>query len=142
MDNTPYLPEEPLGRFEAIYAALNAERGWWSDAASLRFAAMAAVTCPGEPGDVARASRHVADAISERAGETLTVRIPTLDAPADSLRLALCDRDGQPFDTRRLQPKAPATFELDKYPGDSPEPACLKLLDAGRLVDIAAIPTP
>lgn len=75
----------------------------------------------------------------ERAGHTLTVRLPTLDAPAESLRLALCDRDGQPFDTRRLQPKTPATFELDKYPGDSPAPACLKLLDAGRLVDITAI---
>jgi len=76
----------------------------------------------------------------ERAGETLTVRIPDLDAPPESLRLALCDRDGQLFDTRRVQPNTPSTFELDKYPGNSPAPACLKLLDAGRLVDIAAIP--
>ena len=76
MEISPYLPEDPLGRFEDLYAALNAERGWWSEAASLRFAAMAAVTCPGEPSDVACAIRAVADGIKERAGWFASVRSP------------------------------------------------------------------
>ena len=57
-----------LDRFVAINHELNADRGWWGDSTSLRFAAMAAVTCPGEPAHVASSIRSVADEIKERSG--------------------------------------------------------------------------
>lgn len=62
------LPTDPLSRFLAIYEALNAERGWWSDAACLRFASIAAINCPGAPAEVALAIRQAADAIQRKAG--------------------------------------------------------------------------
>ena len=49
MTTTPYLPEDPQARFREIYDALNAERRWWRHASPLRFAAMAALTCPDLP---------------------------------------------------------------------------------------------
>src|SRR5688500_5837910 len=52
---------DALTRFEAVYEALNAERGWWSDASSLRFAAIAAATSPPEPVAAAKALRLVAE---------------------------------------------------------------------------------
>ena len=52
---------DALTRFKAVYEALNAERGWWSDASSLRFAAIAAATTPQEPVSVAKALRLVAE---------------------------------------------------------------------------------
>ncbi|MBI4601636.1 MAG: DUF4003 family protein [Planctomycetes bacterium] len=52
---------DPLTRFTAIYGALNAERGWWSEASSLRFAAVAAMASPGPPEAVARAIRGAAE---------------------------------------------------------------------------------
>ena len=33
------LPDDPYMRFVELYEALRAERGWFSDASSLRFAA-------------------------------------------------------------------------------------------------------
>ena len=47
-----YLPKDPLRRFIDIFEVLNTERGWFSDASSLRFAAMAAITCEGAPASV------------------------------------------------------------------------------------------
>ena len=52
---------DALTRFKAVYEALNAERAWWADPSSLRFAAIAAATCPQEPVSVARALRLVAE---------------------------------------------------------------------------------
>jgi hypothetical protein len=63
-----YLPKDPLRRFIDIFEVLNAERGWFSDASSLRFAAMAAITCEGAPGSVARTLRAIADELKERSG--------------------------------------------------------------------------
>jgi len=62
------VPKAPLPRFTEIFEALNAERSWFSDASPLRFAAVAALTCGGEPAAVARAIRAIADQLSERSG--------------------------------------------------------------------------
>lgn len=62
------LPAEPLSRFTEIYNALNAPRGWFSDATPLRFAAIAAIIIPGDPQEVASAIRGVADELQERSG--------------------------------------------------------------------------
>ncbi len=62
------LPEDPVARFREIYDALNAERGWWSDASSLRFSAVTAITCPGDARDVASAIRRAADEIKDESG--------------------------------------------------------------------------
>ncbi len=63
-----HLPANALARFIDIYNALNAERGWFSDATPLRFAAIAAIVISGDPGEVARSIRSVADELQERAG--------------------------------------------------------------------------
>ena len=63
-----YLPQNPLQRFTDIFAALNTDRGWFSDASPLRFAAVAALTCPGEPTEIARGIRDIADELKERSG--------------------------------------------------------------------------
>lgn len=68
MTQSAFIPDDPLARFTAIYDALNAERGWWNDAACLRFAAMTAVTCPGDPIAAAAWIRAVADDIKQQAG--------------------------------------------------------------------------
>ncbi len=68
MANENKLPADPLARFRAIYDALNAERGWFSDASPLRFSAVTALTCPGEPTRVAAAIRQSADDIKAEAG--------------------------------------------------------------------------
>lgn len=71
-----YLPSDPLARFVDLYETLNADRGWWQDASCLRFAAMAAVTCPGTPTRVADAIRDVAAEISDREGWFGNLRSP------------------------------------------------------------------
>lgn len=63
-----HLPKDPHQRFTDIFEALNAERGWFSDPSPLRFAAVAALTCAGEPDAVARGIRAIADQLKERAG--------------------------------------------------------------------------
>lgn len=63
-----YLPKDPLGRFVELYDALNADRGWFSDASSLRFAAVSALTVEGEPAGIARAIREIAEEIKDRSG--------------------------------------------------------------------------
>ena len=76
MAKAPYLPEDPLARFTAIYGALNAERSWRESASPLRFAALTAVTCPGEPHEVAEAIRDMAAAVREQAGWFGQLRSP------------------------------------------------------------------
>ena len=68
MQQPQTIPADPLGRFAALYEALNRDRGIWGDASSLRFAAMSAVTCPGEPDEVATRLRAIADEIKELSG--------------------------------------------------------------------------
>lgn len=63
-----YLPEDALQRFIALHDSLNEGRGWLSDASPLRFAAMAAVTSPGDPRVVADSIRATAHELKERAG--------------------------------------------------------------------------
>jgi Protein of unknown function (DUF4003) len=63
-----YLPE-PLPRFRAIYEALHSEQGWGGgETNSLRFASVAALSCPGEPQEVALKIRTVADEIKTKVG--------------------------------------------------------------------------
>jgi len=62
------LVRDPLARFRALYDALNADRGWFGDASSLRFAAMTAVTCQGTPTEVASAIRRMAEEIKQLSG--------------------------------------------------------------------------
>ena len=64
----PTLPADPLSRFVRLYEALNRDRGFWGDASSLRFAAMAVITCPGEPTTVAAALRATAEEIKKLSG--------------------------------------------------------------------------
>jgi hypothetical protein len=61
-----YLPE-PLPRFRAIYEELYKEKGW-GDNNSLRFAAMAAIACSGEPSEVALKIRNTAAEIKNKVG--------------------------------------------------------------------------
>lgn len=65
---SPYIPDDVWERFQGLYDALNAERSWWEGATSLRFAAVSAITCHGEPEDVAAGIRDRAEALKRRAG--------------------------------------------------------------------------
>ena len=47
---------------------LNADRGWFGDASSLRFAAMTAVSCSGSPQEVASSIRRMAEEINRLSG--------------------------------------------------------------------------
>ena len=62
------LPKDPLRRFQEVFEALNAERGWFSDVSVLRFAAIGALTCEGNPTAVAQAIRANAEQLKERSG--------------------------------------------------------------------------
>lgn len=68
MSQAPHLPADPLNRFRDLYEELNAERGWFGDPSSLRFAAMTAVTCQGSPAEVAFAIRSTAQEIKRLSG--------------------------------------------------------------------------
>lgn len=63
-----YLPPDPLARFKELYQALDADRGWFGDPSSLRFASIAALTCEGEPAEVAKSIRDIAEEIKDRSG--------------------------------------------------------------------------
>ena len=65
---TSQLPADPLGRFREVYDALNAERGWFQGASTLRFAAMTAMCCPGTGRETAGGIRKVADEIKKESG--------------------------------------------------------------------------
>lgn len=62
-----YLPE-PMPRFRAIYEALYSEKGWGGETNSLRFAAMAALSCSGEPSEVALKIKNIANEIKAKVG--------------------------------------------------------------------------
>ncbi len=68
MSQLPRLPANPLNRFQDLYEALNADRGWFGDASSLRFAAMTATTCQGSPVEVASSIRSMAEEIKRLSG--------------------------------------------------------------------------
>jgi len=68
MSQPPHLAADPLNRFRDLYDALNAERGWFGDPSSLRFAAMTAVTCQGSPAEVTSAIRSMAEEIKRLSG--------------------------------------------------------------------------
>ena len=51
------LPADALSRFVELYGRLEAERSWYEDASSLRFAAVATLTCAGTPAEVAAGIR-------------------------------------------------------------------------------------
>ncbi len=51
--------QSALDRFKAIHDALQRDRRWWRDSRRLRYAAVAAVTCEGDAGSVARGIRAV-----------------------------------------------------------------------------------
>jgi hypothetical protein len=63
-----YLSIDPLERFRAIYQALDISRSWFRNPTHLRFAALTAITCPGEPADVASAIEKMANDIKEQSG--------------------------------------------------------------------------
>jgi len=62
------VPEDPLQRFLELNDALCADQGWFQDYHSLRFAAVTAVTCPGDAVAVAAAIRETAEEIKAGAG--------------------------------------------------------------------------
>lgn len=62
------LPKDPLSRFADIYNALNEKRGFMGECASLRFAAMTALACPGNAFRVADEIRAVSDEIKAYSG--------------------------------------------------------------------------
>jgi len=68
MSQHPEFITAPLDRFCELYEVLNADRGWFGDASSLRFAAMTAVSCPGSPDEVASAIRRMAEEIKQLSG--------------------------------------------------------------------------
>jgi hypothetical protein len=68
MSQTARLPANPLDRFQDLYEALNADRGWFGDPSSLRFAAMTATTCQGSPVEVASSIQSMAEEIKRLSG--------------------------------------------------------------------------
>lgn len=65
MTRATEIPDDPCGRFVAIYEALNAERSWFGNPSSLRFGAMTTIGCPGDPADVAESIRAVDKALKD-----------------------------------------------------------------------------
>ncbi|HEY0139116.1 MAG TPA: DUF4003 family protein [Nannocystis sp.] len=53
-----YVPADPLARFAEIHAALDSERKWHGDKIPLRLAAVCLITTPGEPAQLASATRR------------------------------------------------------------------------------------
>jgi hypothetical protein len=76
-----FAPQDPLERFQAIYAALAANGSWLTDKVALRLAAVALITSPGEPASLAAAT-HRRDA-------ELRVRLGWLTSIAPALRVLL-----------------------------------------------------
>jgi len=62
------IPVHPFEHFRELDQALNRQRGWFESAVYLRYAAMAAVPCDGDPYDLARAIRETADQLKRLAG--------------------------------------------------------------------------
>jgi hypothetical protein len=53
-----HVPADPLARFAEIHAALDSERKWLGDKVPLRLAAVCLITTPGEPAQLASATRR------------------------------------------------------------------------------------
>lgn len=64
----PFLAPDPFARFQALYAALSASNGVFSDTAPLRLAAINLVTCPGDPEALAAAFHDRDAALRRRLG--------------------------------------------------------------------------
>jgi hypothetical protein len=62
------IPDDPLARFQQIYAALSERRGWLEDATPFQFAAISLVTSPGDPEEIADNLRNLGEALKKRAG--------------------------------------------------------------------------
>jgi hypothetical protein len=62
------LPDRPLDRFHLLFDALVAEKRWFDDTWSIRYAASSLLTVPGDPAGIARDLRRLAEELKERAG--------------------------------------------------------------------------
>lgn len=99
----PHIPADVVGRFRALYDALNAERSWWEGATALRFAAVTALTCHGGPEDVAAAIRDRAEALKRRAGWFGDLRSEVRFVVAAILAQRLADGDAFMDEVDRVQ---------------------------------------
>lgn len=63
-----HLPKDPVNRFFDLYQALKDKGSWLSQPSTFRFAAVAALTCPGKVNEVADAIWSTANDISEQVG--------------------------------------------------------------------------
>ena len=99
----PHIPADVMGRFRALYAALNAERSWWEGATLLRYAAVTALTCHGAPEDVAAAIRDRAEALKRRAGWFGELRSEIRFVVAALLAQRLADGDAFMDEVERVQ---------------------------------------
>jgi len=64
----PVLPDRPLDRFLELLEALLAEKRWFDDSSSMRFAASSLLTVPGRPAEIARSLRRLSEELKDRAG--------------------------------------------------------------------------
>lgn len=64
----PITVADPLTRFAEIHAALASERRWYSDHAPLRLAAVSLITAPGDPVELAAATRRQDSALGAQFG--------------------------------------------------------------------------
>ncbi|MAG55244.1 MAG: hypothetical protein CMJ83_03035 [Planctomycetes bacterium] len=64
------IPSDPAQRFREIHNALDQDRSWFQGATSLRFAAVAAITCPGSATDLAASIRRAAEEFVEASSWT------------------------------------------------------------------------
>jgi len=71
-----------------------------------------------------------------RAGDSLKTSV---HGDTSGLRVSVCDRNGEPLLSQPARGDE-NVFDLGSLTRDGPSPACVKLLDATRLVDIAAVP--
>jgi hypothetical protein len=65
---TPFIPEDPLGRFVQIECAAVPRRRWWRDGTILRLSCMGLVCARGEPEQLARRFEHTAKELKRGAG--------------------------------------------------------------------------
>jgi hypothetical protein len=79
------VPADPLARFQQLYQALNERRGWLESATPLQFSAVALLTTPGEPAQIAASLYEIAEDLHRRAGWFSDLRSPTRFLIAASL---------------------------------------------------------
>lgn len=71
----------------------------------------------------------------KRSGESLEIAVTK---PAKACRVAVCDALGQTLVARPVEAE-PVRLNLSDLPARSAKPACVKLLDGGRLLDAAPV---